>query len=845
MLRGRFDLSILLSAGLLPALLAAPAAAGAGPDARAAFFETRIRPVLVNRCGACHGEKVQSAGLRLTTRAGLLKGGQRGAAIVAGQPEKSRLIQAVRRAGPLKMPPAGPLPAAEIEALEKWVADGAAWPEYPEGRRQKAEGSKPPTAAPEPTHWAFQPVKRTAPPAVKDQAWPRGPIDRFVLRRLEQKGIAPVRDADRLTLLRRVTLDLTGLLPTLEELEAFQKDESPGALERVVDRLLASPAFGERWGRHWLDVTYWADTTGAARRVPLPDAWRYRDYVIEAFNQDRPYNQFVKEQLAGDALRSEDEEARAEQLTATGFLVLGPWQLFNGDKEQMRMDIVDLQIDLVGRTFLGLTTGCARCHDHKFDPIPTRDYYALAGIFRSTQTIAGTRGGWSALNRVEFPADAADLARYAEQLGAWEKELADLGAKKKAAEEEKARLTRLAADLKAAATAASSSAPPAVEGESELTRVQKELEAVNKTIGETTRRLNHRNALKPERPGAYAAQDAPFGEDARINLRGNVRALGDEVPRGFLQVLSHTETRPMQIRGSGRRELAEWVAHPQNPLTARVYVNRLWRHLFGTGLVATVDNFGTRGEAPSHPELLDYLAGRLVEHGWSTKKTLREIVLSRTYGLSAETNASAQEADPENRLLWRAKRRRLEAEAIRDTLLQVSGRLNPTRGGPTLPLTEKNLFINTPNFLEDHSEIPEDVFYRRAVYQPIFRGSLIESLDVLGLFDFADPDQVVGERSDTTVPLQTLYLMNAPFMKEQARRLAERLLADAALDDAGRIDRLHRLALSRPATDEEQRQGSEFIAAFQAELKTPDAKTEAWARYCHAILASTEFLYRR
>jgi hypothetical protein len=748
------------------------------------------------------------AGKQFTTREGMHQSG----AVTPGDVEGSGLIQAVRYGGKVKMPPSGKMGAEEIAALEKWVRDGAYWP----------EGAAVPVTAGS-GHWSLRPVRRVAAPAVKDSAWARGEIDRFVLAKLEGKGMRPALDADPYTLLRRVTLDLTGLLPTPEEVKAFAAEPK---LEAAVDRLLASPAFGERWGRHWLDVTYYAETTGVGRRIPLPEAWRYRDYVIQSFAKDKPYDQFLREQIAGDE--------KEENLAATGFLVLGPWAWFSYDRVQMRFDIADQQVDLIGRTVMGLTLGCARCHDHKFDPVTNKDYYAMAGVFLSTQTTARGNGN-GGLHLTRYPETAARAREHAEAMAAWEKRLAEVEASDKVFKKEQeavsARIKELPADS------------------AEKKAAQAELAELKKT----TEFAGDRQILaftkydKPRWPQAYAAAEMEFPEDARIASRGDAHQLGAFVPRGVLSGVSTGEAAPEVLpNSSGRKELAEWLTRPGHPLTARVYVNRIWHHLFGRGIVATTDNFGTRGEAPTHPELLDYLASRFVEQKWSTKALIREIVLSRVYSLSSRAEGPNTELDTGNELLWRSNRRRLEVEAYRDAVLQASGRLALQGGGPSLPLTAQNVHTIAPFFLEDDSKIGPDVKYRRTVYQPIMRGSQMEDVDILNVFDFKDPDQVVGTRAATTVPSQMLYLMNSGFLKEESRRLAERT---AGMADSERVGQLVLWTLSRPATGRDVDQARQFVSDFRAGLAKKsgagDAELEAWARYCHALLASSEFLYRR
>ncbi|HZO85531.1 MAG TPA: DUF1549 and DUF1553 domain-containing protein, partial [Verrucomicrobiae bacterium] len=487
--------------------------------------------------------------------------------------------------------------------------------------------------------WAFRPVREVGPPKVQNKAWPRGAIDHFILAKLEEKRLTPSREADKLVLLRRLTLDLIGLPPALEDLEAFERDSSPHALARVVDRLLGSREFGERWGRHWLDVARYADSNGSDENFTYYDAWRFRNYVIAAFNKDKPFDQFVREQLAGDLLPSADQNQRDEQVTATGFLVLGPKVIGDDDKEQLRMDVIDEQIDTVGKAFLGLSLGCARCHDHKFDPVPARDYYALAGIFGSTETVHGQllhRRDLSGWNLRPLGKDGDKL--YTE----WKAYDEKLDGLKKKQEKSKSEL----AGLKKKGESA----------ESEATREEiAKLEQTLKSLAAEIKQLTEKPPRKP--PLAMAVGDREAIADARLFVRGDMRQPAEVVPRGFIQVADYGTRADFSPEQSGRLELAEWLADPGNPLTARVVVNRIWHHLFGAGLVRTVDDFGQHGERPSHPELLDYLAARFVAVNWSFKRMIREIVLSRAYQMGSEHREKAFAVDPENRLLWRMNRR--------------------------------------------------------------------------------------------------------------------------------------------------------------------------------------------
>jgi hypothetical protein len=609
--------------------------------------------------------------------------------------------------------------------------------------------------------WAFQPVKPRQPPPVKAGARIASPIDRFVLAALQEKGLTLAAPADRHALLRRATFDLTGLPPAPDEIAAFLRDDSPGAFARVVDRLLASPHYGERWGRHWLDVARYADTTANDANAVMRFAWRYRDYVIGAFNRDLPYDRFVVEQLAGDLLPpSADAREQARRVIATGFLMVGPKALAETDKEQTRMDIVDEQLDATGRAFLGLTLSCARCHDHKFDPIPTADYYALAGIFRGTDPLQDENRNatmWQELPMVLEPG-----------------------------------------------------------GKPELVMAPKEGQPVT----------------------------------LRVHVRGSRFRLGASVPRRFPQILAGDDQRPLTTAGSGRLELARWIADPHNPLTARVMVNRIWQHHFGTGLVATADNFGSRGERPSHPELLDWLAARFVEGGWSVKAMHRLIMLSAAYQQSAAWDGRAARVDPDDRLLWRMPRRRLEAEALRDALLAAAGSLDRRAGGPEAAdaLWKKAEVLDAKRGFAPNRMQTNDPYYdtpRRSVYLPVVRNALP---DVLALFDAADPNAVSAVRNDTTVPAQALFLLNNPLVRSQALRLAQSLLADAKADDGGRVGSAHLRALGRPATDDQVHEALAYLDSYAATAQATgqsghDARLAAWQSYCQALFCSNEFLY--
>lgn len=797
------------------------------------FFETKVRPLLVAQCHGCHSSKSKMAfgGLRMDKRASFFQGGQSGALVVPGKPDESLLLKVIGYSSELKMPPTGKLKPEQIEIFTEWVRMGAPWPEDAELAHDVAEVAQKKVRTEVLNHWAWKPVAKPQPPQTKSTSWSDAAIDRFILAKLEEKNLSPSPDADRRTLLRRVYFDLAGLPPTPEEMSAFLKDTSPKALESVVDRLLASPRFGERWGRHWLDLTYFADNLEIGRKIPAKDAWRYRDYVIHAFNEDKPFTKFITEQIAGDLLPSENDAQRREQVIATGFLALGPWALVAADKEQLRMDVVDMQVDLIGKAFLGLTLGCARCHDHKFDPISHKDYYAMAGILGGTETLHGRIDGiFSDVNRIQLPESAEELRHRAAEIEKFHLKMAALKQQQKPLTEEKERLKK---------------AMP--EGEPKpndpLAQVEKQLAKVTKEIA-----LLEYN--RPEPPEAFAVRDVDAPANAHINIRGNPHMLGEEVPRSFIQIAMWDKPPALAYRASGRLEMAQWIASEKNPLTARVIANRIWQHLFGAGLVRSVDNLGLRGEMPTHPELLDYLATRFVEQGWSIKKSIREVILSRTYRQSSAFNAAANQVDPENLLRWRMNRRRMEGEIIRDSILSITRTLSQTGGGPTLPLdSTDNLNLGKPVEFRDDAKLPELLLTRRTVYLPVLRKSQHRSVDILNLFDFPDVNQVNGARNVTTIPTQALYLMNSPFYHQQAKLLAARAIEHAVKPEA-RIQWLMEQVLVRDAREDDQSRGKDFVANFAVELVktgTPvqEANREAWARYCHALLASNEFLYIR
>ena len=805
------DLSHFMIVGvLLTGCVAAPPDvwAQAPPTAeQITFFEKNIRPVLVNECYACHATTAAKikGGLTLDTRDGIRTGGDTGPAVVPGDVKKSLLITALRQVHDRpRMPPKKKLAEDVIANFEKWIAMGAPDPRDGPAKTAKSEidiekGRQ---------FWSFQPVRKPAPPAVRDAAWPKSDIDRFLLAELEAKGLHPVADADSRTLLRRLCFDLIGLPPAPEEVERFVMDfaaKPQAALEAAVDRLLASPQFGERWGRHWLDVARYAESSGRSINFAYPHAWRYRDYVIDAFNKDKPYNQFIREQLAGDLLPANDDKEKAEFLIATGFLAIGPkaHDVFN--RQQFMMDLGDEQIDVTFQAFQGLTVACARCHDHKFDPIPTTDYYALAGIFRSTETCYGTIRVFLNVHpsrMLNLPRDASVTVPQSplseERRAAIEKQIKD----------QRERASKLTGR------------------DSFLQRI-----FIQSRIATLRSQLDLYDSDGTPRPLAMGVREGRFASDSRLYVRGELSQPGDTVKRGFPQVL--TTKQPTIERGSGRRELAEWIASKDNPLTARVMANRVWQHLFGRGLVPTPDNFGASGQRPSHPALLDHLAVSFADNGWSVKKLIKTIVLSRAYGLSSRFDARSFEADPDNVLVWRMPKRRLEAEALRDTMLAVAGRLNltPPKGSSVARGGEGNVSFR---FRRRGDTGTSD--RNRTVYLSIVRDALPESLT---LFDFSDPSLIIGERATTTVPAQSLYLLNNPFVIRQAEALADRLL-DGGGDETGKLTRAYQLCYSRPPSAKELKKARDFIDSYGRN----QSRRSTWAALCQALFASAEFSHR-
>ena len=953
-------LGIALANGLVPR----PAEAGETSDPEAsAFFEARVRPLLEARCQECHGPEAKKGGLRLDSRASILEGGDSGPAIIPGRPEESALVLAIGYDDLVQMPPKGKLPDGEVAILTDWVARGAPWP---------AGDMRPDSTVPAPAsptfdlaerahHWSFQPVRDPGPPDSADLSWARTSIDRFLMAGWDDLGLTPAQDADRRTLIRRASFDLLGLPPTPEDVEAFVADDAPGAFERLIDRLLASPHHGERWARHWLDLIRFAETSGHEFDYDIPGAFRYRDYVIRALNADLPFDRFVVEHLAGDLVdppRRDPATGRNESIAATAALFLGEGSHSPVDVREDQVLRIDNQIDVISKAFLGLTVACARCHDHKFDAISAGDYYALAGYLKSSRfseafidppgptadlidalnglklqveaapapspTVgpldgssvlfegfdADSFGDWSVSGpafgdrpsrpgdwrldpegpvpvaagqahsglvsdrlrgvlrsptfriaheaihyrasgrggRIRLVIDGFDKIRapiyggllleidaprpriYAQDVAMWIGhhayiEIADgatvdfhgFGAKLAPGDgfvsvDE----IRFADDLE----------PPQADA------------AGVEGLGEPARPI----AVPPDLVARYRAIEATIpdpilvpavadgtGQDEHIFLRGSYRTPGPIAPRRFLEAIDGPD-QPAPGLGSGRLDLARRFVDPANPLTARVIVNRVWKHHFGEGLVRTPDDFGAMGEPPTHPGLLDHLAARFVRDGWSLKALHRSIMLSHAYQMQSSGDPESDRLDPSNKYLHRANVRRLEAEALRDAILAASGGFDPTLFGPSVP-PHLTPFMGGRGRPSESG--PLDGEGRRSIYIAVRRNFLTP---MFLAFDFPAPASCIGRRNVSNVPAQALTLLNDPFVLEQSHRWAERLISDGkGQSPEGRLASAYLSAFGRPPTAEETREALAFLG------NRDDAG--AWADLCHVLLNVKEFLF--
>ncbi len=954
---------------ILPVALWLASAPFAGADAGVDFFEKKVRPVLVERCYECHSaEHKIKGGLRLDSKEGWLKGGDSGPAAHPGAPEKSLLVEAVHYANrDMQMPPKQRLPKEEIAVLEEWVRMGAPDPRAEAPMVKKQTGMSLEAGR---KFWSYAPVQKPAPPKVAQTEWPRSELDRFTLAAMEHAGVVPAPDAPLPVLARRLYYNLVGLPPSPEQLDAFLKDaaqDRKAAVTSLVNALLASPHFGEAWGRHWLDITRFAESSGGGRTLLFKDAWRFRDYVLESLNADVPLKQLIREHLAGDLLPSNSAAERRRQLASTAFLSLGPTNYEEQDKQQLRFDVIDEQIEAVGRAFLGQTLGCARCHDHKFDPVSQRDYYALAGIFASTRTLFNYTDNVARWIVQPLPAEGPQEELLRQHEGQMAKLRAQIETAKSAlAEKAKAssvetttagtpldpsqlagivlddsdakvvgfwkpstyvrnfigqgyvtddnkgkgektltfsptfpatgryevrlayahspnraknvRINILHADGEDSVFV-DQTETPLVEGHfvslgkfrfekdgagyvlisnegttgyvavdalqflpenaqkapgkeapgtpKTAKRDDSPQAAARKELAALEAQLKKLSADGPARTQTMAVYDDPQVGDTQIRVRGIERQRGEKVPRGFLQVALVGGQPALPPEQSGRMELAEWVTSDHNPLTARVLVNRVWTWLYGSGLVRTVDNFGTTGEAPTHPELLDHLASRFVAEGWSLKKLVRAIVLSRTWQQAAQA-PTAQ--DPDNRLLSHANRRRLSAEQIRDSLLLGAGRLDLQVGGPNI---EGAGDVDANNFSAQNIEynyVYKDV--RRSFYTPAFRNKRLELFEI---FDFGNINQPIGQRTSSTVAPQALFFLNSPFVAEQAEAASALTLATEG-DAQARLHAACLRLLGRPPSAKE-------TTLFQRFLQTAPTPEQGWRQIHQALFASLDFRY--
>ena len=907
-----------LAAGAVGVAQEAPPRNALAPE-KLEFFETKVRPILVQRCYECHSGQESNGGLRLDYREGLLKGGDSGPALQADEPQGSLLLRAIRyQNADLQMPPSGKLDASEIEVLETWVAQGAFDPraDLPSGSSDKPQGMSIQDGR---NFWSMMPLKPVEVPRAVDADWCRNPIDAFVLKELDSNGLRPSPESSRREILRRVTLGLIGLVPESQEYKAFEQDTAPEAYERQVDRLLSSEQYGVRFGRHWLDVARYSDSNGLDENIAYGNAWRYRDYVVEAFNSDKPFDRFIEEQIAGDLLPDADRQSK----TATGFLVLGAKVLAEPDRDKLTMDTIDEQLDTIGKVFMGMTLGCARCHDHKFDPIKQRDYYALAAILKGTKTFGDSNFGaikhWNEISYAN-PQEKEQLkaidAQIAEKNGAWNK------LKSEAIGKLREQVRKQAADYLAVASKLTSEATL-----NEWAQVGEELKLHPRVLANSRRYLdNHRQeplfakwhelaghgdhqairdyyqelferalgewekakaadaqvkkledstleaarvalgdvggflaipakmehaldqeslvkihelaesarlfeSAAPDETSVMGVADKGVVDGLAIHIRGSYRNLGDVVPRGFPEVMVSQGATPIFSRhSSGRLELARWLANATHPLTARVIVNRVWRWHFGRGLVESTENFGVLGDRPSHPELLDYLARWFIESGWSIKELNRLILTSATYRMSS-VHPEAQSAlaiDPENRLRWHYKLERMGAEPLRDSILQVAGRLDCQLGGKSVPLRNRQ-------FVFDHTSIDHTKYdsIRRTVYLPIIRNHLYSLLEQ---FDFPDPTMPVGSRNTSMVSVQMLLLMNADWIIDSASLLARRS-QEFSSEPSRRIDWLFETVLGRAPKEHEQRRFLDAISDGQASGEDP------WVTLAHNLLICSEFIY--
>jgi cytochrome c553 len=824
--------ALLAAARLHAADASETAHAGISPE-QLSFFEKNIRPVLVESCYKCHSaesDKVKG-GLTLDTKQGLALGGESGhPGVTPGSISESSIYEAMTwQNEDMQMPPKRKLPDDVLANFKKWIDMGA-----PDPREQKvanATGGKRAINMEEGRkHWSFvKPVPHT-PPAVKTEGWAKTDIDKFILAGVEQAGLHPVRDADRPTLIRRISFDLTGLPPTPDEVKAFVADTSPDAVKRVIDMYLDNERYGEKWARHWLDVARYGESSGKEVNVLYPNAWRYRDYVIESFKKDKPYDLFLREQIAGDLMKSSGKRDQAEKIIATGFLAIGSKGHNQRDKRQFTMDLVDEQIDTLSQSMLGLTLACARCHDHKFDPVTQRDYYALAGIFLSTETLFGT---YSQLQNANS-SPLIELDREAGQISALGKLTpAEVAQLKKRYDEAALTATNIRDQVRgmSAEDRQNQTAQSFLRIRSSFDRAESVKADLDLFYEDGTPRTLVMGTL--DRPAPY---------NSPVLIRGDLKQPGDVVPRGLVEVLCAKDEPRNIAKGSGRLDLAYWIASKDNPLTARVMVNRIWLKLMGSAIVPTPDNFGVMGLKPTHPELLDNLAVSFMENGWSIKKLIREIMLSRVYQMGSTHDAANYAVDPDNKLHWRMNQRRLDAEEIRDAMLAVSGLINfyPVDGSPVARAEEGRTGI--VKLLTDINANPPTY---RSIYLPIIRDQVPE---ILTVFDFPDASLVNGDRETTNVPSQSLFMMNNPQSISAADEFARRIgQMDGTPEE--KLSAAYQLAFGREPTAQERTGMFSFWSNFPKEvaknrnMPKDSVQGVALSAFCQALMSSAEFRY--
>ena len=788
------------------------AAAHADDTAGIALFESKVRPVLIKHCYECHSAESgkSKGGLMLDTKAAIRAGGDGGPAVVPGEPSKSLLLTAMKHSDPdLEMPPKGPkLPETIIADIEAWIQMGA-----PDPRETAARVADRPPVDIETARkfWSYQKPQGSAQAA--------GGIDGLVEAKLKEQGLTISPAAEPVVLLRRLYFDLIGLPPTPQEVNTFLAG-GEAAYVQTVESLLRSPRFGERWGRHWLDVARFAESNGRESNLTFPHAWRYRDYVIDAVNADMPFDRFITEQIAGDLLPAKDDAERARLLVATGFLAFGPKGLNEMSKAQFAADLADEQIDTVTRAVMESPVACARCHDHKTEPFSMEDYYALAGIFKSTETFYGNwvdsenNNGSHLIRLPEVPGQLIPNKSLPEaRVKQLKEELAKLNAKEKEQQEYALKAKMEGRDISGEFFKMLQTALGIYWGRGGI-------EGQLETVDDTGRAL----------PVCMGVKEAKRIQDSQLYDRGEIAHPVKAVPRGFPKVIEIKSTVPKGQ--SGRVEFAQWLVSRDHPLTARVMVNRVWRHLFGAGLVRTVDNFGFSGERPSHPELLDHLALKFMDGGWSVKALIKEIVLSKTYRQASTHRADYFDQDPDNRLIWHANKRRLDAEVIRDSMLAVAGTLDTSRRPGSLVSELDGQSVSLIGF---NSKLPSDLdgSKHRSIYLPVLRDNLP---DVLEQFDVANPNLVSGDRDVTNVPLQGLYLLNGPFVQQQAAALAQRVMKEKATTPE-RVRRLFSLCFNRMPDDPEQKLAETFFK------HGPQDDPKLMTAFCQSLLASAEFRF--